>query len=210
LQRSVQKYVNLVSEWDLSAAQTASDLESKGTTERALQKLFNGYEHIEEAHSEYLCAKRDWRDISASLPSDEEMEGERYINQFKEARARVAAKEHDLLLLKVDVRSGVRQTNEGYLKAAVETHDETTNKLKEALAKLHSTSATAAVIESQLASNRAVISAAATGLEGVESELHLANRLVTNHVKRIATDKVIVAATGLVVGGAVAAGMLAL
>jgi hypothetical protein len=110
----------------------------------------------------------------------------------------------------VDVRSGVRQTNEGYLEAAVETHDETTNKLKEALAKLHSTSATAATIESQLASNRAVISAAATGLEGVESELHLANRLVTNHVKRIATDKVIVAATGLVVGGAVAAGMLAL
>lgn len=96
-----------------------------------------------------------------------------------------------------------RLNNGQLLDRAFDIQVGTTNKLKEAHAQLQATKETALVTAATLEQDREKMARISTGLDDVESELAISQKLITNVVKRIATDKVIIAFVFLIVAGVV-------
>lgn len=96
-----------------------------------------------------------------------------------------------------------RATNTELLDKALDTQQTTTAKLKEALTTVEATKETGRFTAAQLEEDREKLKRIDAGLDEVESELAISAKLITRFVKRLYTDKVIIAFTALLVLGIV-------
>lgn len=94
-----------------------------------------------------------------------------------------------------------RATNDELLDKAKAIEDDNSSKLQSGLSTLVSTKEQAKYTAAQLEQGRETIDRINKGLDDVTSELALSKTLITNFMKRIATDKVIIAFTALLVLG---------
>lgn len=96
-----------------------------------------------------------------------------------------------------------RATNDELLGKATDVQASTTQKLKDGLATLEATKEQAKFTAAQLEADREKMQRISKGLDEVDSELELSRKLLTRFIKRIYTDKVIIAFTTLLVLGIV-------
>jgi Sec20 len=101
------------------------------------------------------------------------------------------------------IADGPRKNNDDLLKAAANTHANTTEKLKSGLAVLEATREQGRFTAAQLEEDREKIKRIDQGLDEVESELEISRKLITRFVKRVYTDKAILAFAFLLVAGIV-------
>jgi len=96
-----------------------------------------------------------------------------------------------------------KMNNKQLLGKALDTQKDTHAKLKEGLDTLNSTVETAKTTAAVLAADQEKIHSINMGLDQVESELAISQKRLTMFVKRLYTDKVIIAFTFLIVMGIV-------
>lgn len=96
-----------------------------------------------------------------------------------------------------------KMNNDQLLGAALDIQKQNKEKLKEGLQTVIATKETAMHTAATLEQDREKITRISTGLDEVESELAISTKLLTNFVKRMYTDKIIIAFTFLVVCGIV-------
>lgn len=94
-----------------------------------------------------------------------------------------------------------RAKNEDLLNSALSTQKDTTSKLKSGLATLEATKEQAKYTAAQLAEGQEKLKRIDQGLDEVQSELELSRVLMTRFVKRLYTDRVVIAFTALLVLG---------
>lgn len=97
--------------------------------------------------------------------------------------------------------NGGRETNDSLLDKAKEVQEDTTNKLRDGLRVIEGTREQAKMTAAQLEQDREKIKRIDAGLDEVVSELEISKKLITRFVKRIYTDKIIIAFTFLIVVG---------
>lgn len=96
-----------------------------------------------------------------------------------------------------------RATNDDLLDKAKGMQQDTTAKLKEGLAVLEATKDQAKYTAAVLEQDREKMQRISKGLDEVDSELEISKKLLTRFVKRIYTDKIIIAFTALILMGVV-------
>ena len=94
---------------------------------------------------------------------------------------------------------GGRPTNDTLLSGALAKQEDTTVKLRDALTQVEQTRETGRYTAAKLEEGREKIRRIDAGLDEVESELEISRKLITRFVKRIYTDRVIIAFTTLIV-----------
>lgn len=156
--------------------------------------IFDKYEDVKQCKRVYTKA-RDAVDKPDSKHSAE----------FMTLCDRLRVYEEKLLMYGIDLKKRRLNTNKTLLDEALRVQKDNTTKLAGALAEIHNTLNVAGGITTQLAENREKIGHVASELDAVESELHIANKRITNFAKRLSTDKVFIAMTTLAVTGAATA-----
>jgi hypothetical protein len=94
-----------------------------------------------------------------------------------------------------------RANNDELLNSALGTQKDTTSKLKSGLATLEATKEQAKYTAAQLEQGREKLKRIDQGLDEVQSELELSRVLLTRFIKRIYTDRIVIAFTALLVLG---------
>jgi hypothetical protein len=94
--------------------------------------------------------------------------------------------------------------NAAKLNQAQHTADQGVDKLKQGLAELNQAEETGRGVMSTLEEDRERIENVNRNLDTIESDLVISQRLITNLLKRLYTDKIIIAITCLIVTGIVA------
>ena len=93
---------------------------------------------------------------------------------------------------------GGESKNTAQLNAAQATATSGVDKLREGLGELTQAQQTADAITTTLAEDRATIEGINSNLDQIDSDLEISQRLITNLLKRLYTDKIIIALTCLV------------
>jgi hypothetical protein len=96
-----------------------------------------------------------------------------------------------------------RMTNSDLLNKASNIQDDNVGKLKDALQTVEMTKVVANETAGRLQEDEEKMKRTMLGLDNVESELVISQKLITNFVKRLYTDKVIIAFTFLILAGVV-------
>jgi hypothetical protein len=129
------------------------------------------------------------------------------IATFKKYHVKIIELEKNLLTEREFKREHKPIDNDEHLHEAQKIETDNKNKLIAGLIQINETRDVAITIGNTLSSNRTKIENISTGLDGIESERQIASRLITNFVKRIYTDKVILSIFLLVILLSVLAGI---
>lgn len=169
--------------------------------EKDTNKKFIIYDKIKEQHTIYLEIKRELKEAKIDLTDNDD------VQKFKDYHQKLQLHERELLFDGVNVKEKLVKNNDGYLDRASEINRNTTQQLLDGLRIVEETRQIGQTTVETLEDNKDKIKKINHNLDETQGELKLANTLMTRFLKRIATDKVIIAFTTLVFGGATGIGL---
>jgi len=169
--------------------------------EKDTNKKFIIYDKIKEQHTIYLEIKKELKEAKIDLTDNDD------VQKFKDYHQKLQLHERELLFDGVNVKEKLVKNNDGYLDRATEINRNTTQQLLDGLRIVEETRQIGQTTVETLEDNKDKIKKINHNLDETQGELKLANTLMTRFLKRIATDKVIIAFTTLVFGGATGIGL---
>ncbi len=169
--------------------------------EKDTNKKFIIYDKIKEQHTIYLEIKKELKEAKIDLTDNDD------VQKFKDYHQKLQLHERELLFDGVNVKEKLVKNNDGYLDRASEINRNTTQQLLDGLRIVEETRQIGQTTVETLEDNKDKIKKINHNLDETQGELKLANTLMTRFLKRIATDKVIIAFTTLVFGGATGIGL---
>lgn len=161
-----------------------------------MDKIFVQYDKIKSIKQEYLKLKDE---LKKKL-DNKYIDNNSSIIKFKKYRVLLEEYEKRLLMLGVNLKTKELTTNKALLDESMRIEKESLDKLKSGLITIEQTKKTAFEISKTLEEDRGKIKYIGDGLDGIDSELVIAQKRITNFAKRIYTDKIIIAGTAIAVG----------
>lgn len=160
-----------------------------------MDKIFVQYDKIKSVKQDYLKLKDE---LKKKL-DNKYIDNNSSIIKFKKYRVILEEYEKRLLMLGVNLKTKELTTNKALLDESMRIERESLDKLKSSLIAIEETKKTAFEISKTLEADREKIKYIGDGLDGIDSELIIAQKRITNFAKRIYTDKIIIAGTAIVV-----------
>lgn len=194
IRQSVDNFKQALDKFELEVAGAGADV----------KQLFERYDHIRACKQPYLDAKAQLRRNGMDVRDNP------HVLRFKKLNERLNLYERQLLMFGVNVKTRELTTNSALLTEAERIGKDSTSKLRDALTTIHNTIEVATGINNTLAGDREKIEHVSREINAIDGELDVVNRRVTNFMKRLSTDKVFIAMTGLTLTTAAAATGLSL